>query len=107
MNLNELKSLFKGLTISEDRVDEESYKEMVFLFSDLEKWNKVLTSALNPPVKPVGMKPDKEHVKATEEYGAIRENQTLYKKDFAGQVIIAMLWPWSDGAHITLKLAQL
>ncbi len=37
-------------------------------------------------------------------YGGIRPDQTLYKKVFDKYVLIAMIWPWGDQQHMTLKM---
>ena len=30
-----------------------------------------------------------------------------FKKEFDNGIVIVMFWPWSDGVHITLKIALL
>ncbi|MCU0666867.1 MAG: hypothetical protein MUF05_07230 [Candidatus Omnitrophica bacterium] len=55
--------------------------------------------------------PSNEHLPLVVErmiqgYGGIMPGQTLYfsrKSDFP---IFAMLWPWQDGEHTTVKIAQ-
>jgi hypothetical protein len=33
-------------------------------------------------------------------------NQVLYRKAFGDGTILAMLWPWQDGTHTTLKVGR-
>ena len=40
------------------------------------------------------------------EYGGIRKEQFLYNRAFEEISIMAMFWPWSDGAHITVKIVR-
>jgi len=44
--------------------------------------------------------------KAIASFGGIRGDQTLYFISDADGIILAMLWPWGDGSHITLKLVK-
>ncbi|MBN3039030.1 MAG: hypothetical protein JW869_06415 [Candidatus Omnitrophica bacterium] len=96
-----------SLDISEQRSVSEDYCELVFFNKELEEWNNILTEILGPAKKPPGMDPTQEDDALTEEYGGIFTNQTLFKKDFDDCTIIAMIWPWQDGTHTTLKLAYL
>jgi len=107
MTLTAIIEKCEQLNILEERSSSDDYKELVFSHSDLQSWSKMLEEVLGPPVKPVGEEPTEEDVKSTKEYGGIYENQTLFKAELNGRIIIAMLWPWSDDAHITLKLAIL
>ena len=70
----------------------------------VKKLEKVLASFFGPAVKPAGTKPTEDDLRATKDHGSIHNEQTLFKKEAEGSVIIAMLWPWQDGVHTTLKM---
>jgi len=93
--------------ICEKRSVSDDYCELVFLNKETEKWNKVLTEVLGPAVKPRKIRPSKEDSLITKNFGGVYDDQVLYKKEFGGINIIAMLWPWQDGVHTTLKIALL
>ena len=92
-----------GLKIQEKRQVDDDYVEVVFYTEDTEKWKKILTEALGPEVKPEEVN-DRENLAFTEDYGGMNENQTLFKKEEGDTAVVAMLWPWSNGDLITLKL---
>lgn len=91
--------LFEKRTVTED------YCELVFHNKDMGELGNILTAILGPAVKPPKAKPSKEDLLVTKNYGSIKDNQTLFRKDCEGGVVMAMLWPWGDGAHTTLKSA--
>lgn len=94
-----------NLDISEQRSTAEDYSELVFFNKEQEEWNRILTEILGEAKKPAGKDPSEEDDSLTEEYGGIFTNQTLFQKDFDTVTVIAMVWPWQDGVHTTLKVA--
>ncbi|MCK4809874.1 MAG: hypothetical protein KAS99_02930 [Candidatus Omnitrophica bacterium] len=107
MTLNEINEKFNHLEISEKRDMSDDYTELVFYTKDLDEWNKIFIDTLGPAIKPPGIKASDNDMALTRDYGGIQDNQTLFKKEFESVVIIAMLWPWQDNEHITLKMALL
>ena len=93
------------LNIYEKRSANIECAEIVFCAKDAEAWMKMFSETFGLATKPTGKKPTKDDLELTQKYGGIRDNQTLFKKNFNGTTIIAMLWPWQDKEHITLKLA--
>lgn len=104
MLLDEIVKKFGNLTIHDKRCDTDDYKEIVIYNRDLEKWNEIFRSIFGSPIKTAGMKPKGEYLLWTKDYGGICRNQILFKKEFGDSVVIAMLWPWQDDIHTTLKL---
>jgi hypothetical protein len=94
-----------SLPVYEKRAKDDNYYEIVFMKEDLDKWEKCLTEIIGVPAKPQKAKPTKEDLRATECYGGIQSEQTLFRKTFDNGTVIAMFWPWQDKAHITLKVA--
>ena len=107
MTLKEILDQSKNLEIFEKRDITDKYAELVFLTRDAEKWEQFLSGVLGPAVKVTGNKPEKEDLNLTKTYGGIRIGQSLFKKKFDKITVIAMLWPWQDKNHTTLKLALL
>ena len=93
-----------NINFVEKRTLSDEYCEVVIVKRDLALLNQVLTGLIEAAVKPEGMQPTHEQSTLTKGFGGINSNQVLYKKEFANTVVIAMLWPWSDGMHITVKI---
>ncbi len=92
------------LNISEKRTLSSSYCEFVFSSKDANQWEEVMIDIFGPPSKPQGVKPEACDEEATEKFGGIRSNQTLFKKEYGDNTVFAMYWPWQDGLNITLKI---
>ena len=102
--LKEIMEKCSGLNIDEQRSITDEYAEVVFLNKEIGAWRKVLTDVLGPEIKPAGVKPSENDQDLTKDYGGIHQNQTLFKKTFDEKTVVAMLWPWQDGIHTTLKM---
>ena len=107
MTLEEISERYKNLNICEKRAETAEYCELVFYNKETDDWNKVIASSFGPSIKSAKVKPTKQDVLLTEEFGGICDNQTLFKKEADGAVAIAMFWPWQDDVHTTLKIALL
>ena len=105
MTLKEIVDQFGKLTVSETRTVTDNYCELVFYTKDTAEWEKVLAGILGPAIKPPKTRPGKDDLRMAEYYGGICNGQTLFRKDFDGVTIIALLWPWQDKTCTTLKLA--
>lgn len=104
MTLTEILEKYSDLSIEERRCISDDYVWLVFYNKEMEKWNKVFNNILGPALKAAGRAPTAEDMSLTEEYGGIRRNQTLFKKEFDDAVVIAMFWPWQDNIRTTLKM---
>lgn len=105
MDLDQIISQCSHLKVCETRTSTDVYKELVFLSQETGQWDQVLSTVLGPAVKPAGTSPSPEHSKITEQYGGIYDDQVLYMKEFEQDMVVAMLWPWQDNSHTTLKMA--
>lgn len=103
--LKEISEKCSALDIYEKRGANDKYCELVVNNKEINECEKIFTDILGPAAKGPKIKPTKEDARLTREYGGIQPNQTLFKKEFAGLIVIAMLWPWQDNAHTTLKIA--
>ncbi len=107
MTFDEILSQARDLAIYERRSLSAEYCELVFFNRDLEAWQHILSSSLGDPRKPPGTEPTRADLELTSKTGGIRFNQTLFEKNFGNETVIAKIWPWDDGEHITLKMAVL
>ena len=88
------------------RRESEDYLEMVMF---RESWNDVLRlfeDYFGAPVKSPGEEPNDEAQRLSDPYGGVAKDQILYhaSRDTSSQV--AMVWPWSDGKRMTVKIVQ-
>ena len=102
--LKEIFDKFSMLNIHENRKFTDEYCELVFLNKEITEWERVFTDIFGSAVKPSKVKPTEDDLLITKEFGGICTNQTLFKKDYANNTIIAMFWPWQDLTYITLKI---
>ncbi len=103
--LERMDQKFKSLDICKSRKSSPTYREIVFFNKDIKKWNRVLAGTLGDPVNSKWNRPEKQVEKMTRKYGGIRKGQTLYVKEYDNFSIMAMIWPWKDKQHSTLKLS--
>jgi branched-subunit amino acid aminotransferase/4-amino-4-deoxychorismate lyase len=88
------------------RVDTDTYFEAVIVREHLQSLAQRLAARLGAPLLPPEDRLPQTVQKIIKEYGGIREGQTLYCLSNGGATIVAMLWPWQDGSHTTLKMLQ-
>ena len=65
-----------------------------------------LKNFFGAPVKPFGSKPTAKDQKWTAAYGGIFKNQALYCLEEEAAINLAMIWPWTDGMLLTVKIIQ-
>lgn len=101
MEFEQLKAIAKEGGFETLRVENENYLEAVLLKNKLEELMLKLDSFFGPAQN----KPSAQAQEAVGEFGGITKGQTLYFCQEGESFVFAMLWPWQDGEHITLKLA--
>ena len=104
MTYQELLEKVKELKFEEVRTDLPTLFEAVTQKDSLKKLTPILESCFGPPFKPAGQAPSSRVQEYTAGYGGIRKEQTLYRSEVGSIHTQAMLWPWSDGMHVTLKI---
>ncbi|HOX54843.1 MAG: hypothetical protein PHI86_01705 [Candidatus Omnitrophica bacterium] len=104
MSLKQIFEKFNSIEFAEKRCVDDEYVEVVVLNKQSEEWNKISQELFGPALKPAGAKPNKDVLSLAEEFGGIRNDQSLFKKEIDGRHVMAMFWPWQDGAHTTLKI---
>ncbi len=96
----------KELPVEERRAIRDDYGELVVHTKDLDQWRAGIAEVLGDPVKPQGKAPTPADNAISGDFGGVDKNQTLFRKDVDDRATIAMFWPWQDGAHVTVKVAQ-
>ena len=105
--LSKLKDRLKKIALYEERVIDSDYIEVVYFSKDHSFFEDILSSLFGKPVKDSGQAPNKSVKLLAQAYGGVFENQILYCTENETRPVIAMLWPWQDREHITLKVASL
>lgn len=89
------------------RVDSEAFFEVVILNDFVGALCVKLEKFFGQPAIPSKNKlPDKAE-KTIKLFGGINPGQTLYYWGEGDNAIFAMLWPWQDKKHTTLKIIKL
>ena len=100
-----LKTKASAIGFSENRQDAADYFEAVFLSANLAAFTGVFEGVFGKALYPSDAPLPAAVKKAIDSRGGIMGKQTLYACIEGNELLYAMLWPWSDGAHITLKSA--
>lgn len=90
--------------LQEMRTQTDAFVEVVLTLQNIETLEPELINFFGAPVKPAGKEPTREIRNSAESYGGIWKNQTMYLTARDNIACAAMLWPWSDGETVTLKI---
>ena len=94
----------KKLDIEEVRVNSDNLFELVIKVNLLTNLHFVLQDFFGPPFKPAGEIPSRTAQEYSSSFGGIRSNQTMYYIKHDNFCSRAMIWPWNDGTHVTVKI---
>ncbi|MBF0433209.1 MAG: hypothetical protein HQK83_18155 [Fibrobacteria bacterium] len=94
----------RALSVFEERTAQDNFAEFVFLVKDQDEWNTLFQEIFGSAVKPAGTRPSPEDLEAAKDFGGIYPDQTLFKQEYEEFSVLAMIWPWQDCAHSTVKL---
>lgn len=106
MQFSEIKKEIAGVNFETRRLDSDDYFEAVIVKDELLKLTEKLEKFFGPPALSSKSKLSTQIKEAIKEFGGVRSDQTLYFWSQESDTIFAMLWPWADRSHITLKLAK-
>jgi hypothetical protein len=93
-----------SLAVDEKRRWADEAVEIIGLTAEWKGWNQRLESFLGPAQKPAGKKPSPEQERRAEPGGGIRKDQIYFERSIEGRTVVALVWPWGDNTHFTLKL---
>jgi len=106
MDLNCLRREIKRLNFDALRTDHNDRFEAVIGQQEIDKLNLQLKSRMGEPVFPSENRLPHKVQETVNVLGGIMAGQTLYYKASETNNIFAMLWPWKDGQHTTIKIIQ-
>jgi len=106
MEFNEIRKEVKNGIFDTLRTDEDNYFEAVVVKGEIDKLKQRLEKFLGGPAYPSADKLPPQTEKKIKEFGGIMSGQTLYFHNEGEKDIFAMLWPWQDGYHTTVKIIQ-
>ena len=86
--------------------DSDNYLEAVIVTDEAGELCRVLETFLGPAVWPSENKLSPQIEDAIRGFGGIMEGQTLSFLHQYNNTVLAMLWPWGNGKHITVKIIQ-
>ncbi|MFH1414017.1 MAG: hypothetical protein ABIG56_04145 [Candidatus Omnitrophota bacterium] len=106
MQFNKMIKEIKAINFEEIRNEAENYFEGVVLHSELPELIIALEKFFGLPAYPSEkvLAPEAEAI--VDNFGGVRSNQTLYFMNKEGEKMFAMLWPWSDEEHTTIKIGK-
>jgi hypothetical protein len=102
MQFNEARKELGGIIFDSLRIDNASYLEAVIVKSELVKLTTVLERLFGSP-KP----PSREIQNSLKDFGGVWSGQKLYICNDGKVDTFAMLWPWADGNHFTVKVGEI
>ena len=106
MEFNDIRQEVKALPFETLRQDCDNYFEAVMINEELGKLNERLAKLLGEPAWPSKKRLPIEIQDMVKNFGGIMAGQTLYFKGERSGAFFAMLWPWQDGQHTTVKIIQ-
>jgi len=106
MQFSDVRKEMESITFDTLRVDADDYFEAVITNGEIAKLTPKLERLFNLPAPSPQEELPSKVKKVIQDFGGIGGGQTLYFADKGENVIFAMLWPWSDGRHTTVKIAE-
>ena len=106
MTFPELVEKLKKFPFDEIRKESDGYFEFVLSVKHLLTLYPIFEIYYGVPFKPAGIAPSSTAQDVTKVYGGIQTQQTLYYVRRGSISDCAMIWPWNDGTHATVKMAR-
>jgi len=107
MEFKDLITTVKVVPFSTLRVETDIYFEAVVLNDNIGNLTKKLETFFGPPIEYPKAGLPSTHQETVEKLGGIDPGQTLYFWNEGNHAIFAMLWPWQDEKHTTLKIIKI
>lgn len=103
VNFSNLKQQIKQINFDQIRIEEDDYFEAVLTHNCLNDLKTNLECFFGKSVNSAAEVSDQAR-SAIDNLGGVRTGQTLYFLGVNSCYAFAMLWPWQDKQHITLKM---
>lgn len=104
MEYPDLLGQIKKLKLTEVRQDSADFFEFVVETKGLEALEAGLKEFFGAVFNPGKQKLPRQAEQCVEEFGGVRDNQTLYYAERNGHSHYAMIWPWGNQVSATVKL---
>jgi len=104
MAFDQIRNDLKTINFDALRLDCDNRFEAVILKEELQKLVARLESFFGSPAWPSQNRLSMKVRQVIDGFGGIMQGQTLYYRDTGEDSVYAMLWPWQDGQHTTLKV---
>jgi len=106
VDFSDLKAQVKDIGCTELRLDDPGYFEAVVVKDKLYALTSKLEGFFGPPARPAEENLPEKIKMWVKMFGGIITGQTLYFQEGQEGAVLAMLWPWQDGQHITVKIIK-
>jgi hypothetical protein len=106
MHFNEVKEEIKRVGLKDTDTDCDNLFEGIIRKEKVGSMTRKLEDFFGAPAWPSKNRLSFQMEKLIKQYGGIMQGQTLYLSSKDNQVVFAMVWPWKDGEHTTIKLIQ-
>ncbi|MDD2679298.1 MAG: hypothetical protein PHO03_00645 [Candidatus Omnitrophica bacterium] len=106
MEFKEIKKEVKDLGCETLRTDSDNFFEAVVIKEELAKLHERLKNFFGEPAFPSKEKLSFQAQETIKGFGGIMPGQTLYFKNEGRDSTFAMIWPWQDGRHTTIKIIR-
>ena len=106
MDFDAIRRDMKEFSFETLRNDCDNFFEGVIFQQEIDKLKVQLGNLFGEPVYPSKNRLALNVRKTVDGLGGIMPGQVLYHKSLGTENIIAMLWPWKDGQHTTVKIIQ-
>jgi hypothetical protein len=106
MQFAEIRKELKKVPFVTVREESGDYFEAVVSRNELANLALKLEKFFGPRIWPSKNKLSDEVEMSIKEFGGIMDDQALYFSKQNNKIVFAMLWPWSNGTHITLKIGN-
>jgi len=106
LQFGELKTEIKKCGFETLRGEDAVYFETVLIKTQVPGVMQKLQELLGTALWPSDGKIPPAINKVIADFGGIMGKQTLFGFEANGRVVFAMLWPWNDGLHVTLKMGE-
>ena len=106
IEFDDIRETLKSISFDSTRIDCDNFFEGVIVANEVKKLTDRLERFLGEPVWPSKNRLSFAVQAAVESYGGLMPGQTLYYAGQDSNAVLAMVWPWRDGKHTTIKVIK-
>ncbi len=106
LTLDDLMRRARQIRHETTRRESEDYLEMVMFRDSWDDLSKLFGAYFGAPLKGAGQEAGDEASRVSDPHGGISREQVLYHAAHEEAEQVAMIWPWSDGKRMTVKIVQ-